>query len=836
MEPRVNTGAQMSDRRCETAEIVVVGGGVIGLSVAYHLGHAGAGDVLLLERNQLTSGTSWHAAGIVGPLRASINLTKLAIYATELFDTLEDETGQATGYLQTGGYWLAQTPDRMEELKRIAGMGELTGLETNLLDRATMAAAVPQLHVDDLAGALHVAADGQVNPVDLCMAYTKGARSKGVEIRENAPVDRVLTTAGKVSGVCMTDGHRIACNKVIVCSGAWSETLGRATGVSLPVQAVEHMYVVSEPLSDAPSPFPILRDLDSRIYIKGDAGKLVLGGFEPDAKPWDTAGSNGAVPFLELPEDWDQFEPFMSAGLHRWPALAESGIQHFMNGPESFTPDTRQIMGDVPGVSGLFVAAGMNSIGIMSSAGVGRVMAEWMIDGAAPMDLADVEVSRFDRSATNTAFLKTRVQEAVGNQFAMHWPYKQFVTGRGVKRTILHSEMDRAGGVFGAPAGWERPLWFAKAPEEKTLNYSTGYQNWWPATEREATAVRDAVALFDLSPFTKIDVVGSDALDLLQYLCAGDVDIGVDKTAYTPMLNARGGIEADVTVTRLAGDTFRVTSGAATRWRDLDRIRRWQESLGLDAHVLDRTSEESVLAVMGPKSQQLLSGISDTVLSADAFPFGSSRIIDLGMARARATRLSYVGECGWELTCENDVAGHVYETLIDAGANFGLTHAGMFCLDACRIEKGFRHWGHDIGPDDTPLEAGLGFTVSWDKTTSMSEGFLGRNALIQQRAEGTHRRLMMFAVDEGDPLLLHDEPIYRNGHLVGQTTSGARGFRIGKSVCLGWVKHDVGATLSELCKDTYTVKVAGALYDLTPLPRPAYDPGGTRMRGGSNTP
>ncbi|MGI9405390.1 MAG: GcvT family protein [Hyphomicrobiaceae bacterium] len=815
-----------------TAEIVIVGGGVTGLSVAYHLARLGLRDVLLVERNQLTSGTSWHAAGIVGPLRANINLTRLAIYATELFGALEAETGQATGYLRTGGYWLAQSPDRLEELKRIAGLGELTGLDARIIDPPVLGAAVPQLRTDDLAGALFVAEDGQVNPVDLCMAYAKGARAGGVRIREGVAVDRLDIRDGQVAGVVLADGDRVSCKTVVVCAGAWSHELAADAGISIPLQAVEHMYVVSEPLSDAPLPFPVLRDLDSRIYIKGDAGKLVLGGFEPNAKPWDADGSNGAVPFLELPEDWEQFEPLMTAGLHRWPALAETGIQHFMNGPESFTPDTSQVMGRVPGMRNLYVAAGMNSIGIMSSAGVGRVMAEWMADGEAPMDLGDVDIARFDPSARNRRFLEERVREAVGDQFAMHWPYKQKKTGRGIKRTPLHCEIANAGAVFGALAGWERPLWFAATDDEKDLRYSVGDQHWWPAAEREAITTRDGVVLYDLSPFTKIDVLGPDALDFLQYMAAGDVDIPVGRTVYTPILNGRGGVEADVTVIRLDDATFRITSGAATRWRDLDRLRRWVENLGLHVHVLDKTSEEAVLAVMGPVSRDLLASVSDTDFSGQAFPFGTSQIIDIGMAPARATRLSYVGECGWELSTGNEFAGHVYETLVEAGRKHGLGHGGMFALDACRLEKGFCHWGHDIGPEDTPLESRLAFTVAWDKPTAFDDGFLGKAALLQQKSEGVRRCLTMFAVTDGHPLLLHDEPVYRDGTLVGQTTSGARGFRTGQSLCLAWVRLEEGEAAASRFDGMYTVKVAGRLHELTPLRRPAYDPDGRRMRDG----
>ena len=813
-----------------TAEHIIVGGGVIGLSVAYHLAKAGARDVLLLERNTLTSGTSWHAAGIVGPLRSNINLTKLAIYGTELFRTLEEETGQATGYQQTGGYWLAQTEDRLEELKRIAGLGLLTGLTPEILSANDLASRVPHLHTDDLAGALFVAEDGQVNPVDLCMAYAKGARTNGVQIEDNTPVARISIEGQKVRGVILADGTHVQAGTVIICAGAWSNLLGTkaAHKLRVPLQAVEHMYIVSEPLVDAPTPFPILRDLDARIYIKGDAGKLVLGGFEPNAKTWNAAGPSGDTPFLELPEDWDQFEPFMTAGLHRWPDLAKIGVQHFMNGPESFTPDTRQLMGNVPEIKNLYVAAGMNSIGIMSSAGVGKVMAEWMIDGTPAMDLSDVEYARLDPTTGNKTFLSARVQEAVGDQFAMHWPHKQPNTGRGVKRTPLHDANKQAGGVFGAPAGWERPLWFGRTPEEMRMAYSYGTQSWWGPAAHEAEAVRDSVALYDLTPFTKIDITGPDALPFLQIIAAGNVDIDIGRTVYTPLLNTRGGIEADVTITRFGVQFFRITSGAASRWRDLSRLATQRDDLTASVHIVDRTSHEAVLGVMGPQAHALLSSISDNNFSFATFPFGTSQIVDIGMARARATRLSYMGESGFELSMDNDVALHIHETIVTAGLKHQLAHAGLFSLDACRIEKGFRHWGHDIGPDDTPIEAGLGFTIDWKKP----ENFIGRDTLLRQHENGIQRSLMQFVVTEDELLLLHDEPIYRDGTLVGQTTSGARGFRTGQNLCLGWMKLEAGELPESRFDGNYQIDVAARKYPLTPLRRAAYDPSGEKMRGG----
>ncbi len=811
----------------DSAEVVIVGGGVIGLSIAYHLTKLGMRDVLLLERHQVTSGTSWHAAGIVGPLRSSMNLTKLSIYSTELFAALEEETGQATGYRRTGGYWLAQSSERLIELERTAAMGELVGLEVAILRAAEIARRLPMLGCDDLAGALWVEKDGQANPVDLCMAYLKGARSGGLRLREDCPVVALERRGDRIAGVRTAGGERIDAGSVVLAGGVWSRDLAATVGAAVPVQAVEHMYIVTEPVPDLPRPFPVLRDLDGGIYIKEDAGKLVLGGFEPDAKTWDSAGSNGNTPFLELPEDWEQFEPFMTAGLKRMPLLERAGVTHFMNGPEGFTPDTKQLMGQVPGLRGLYVAAGFNSIGIVSSAGAGRALAEWVSEGEPAMDLWEVDIARFAAPEATKRFLEERVRESVADQFAMHWPFKQKESARDLRRLPLHHELAAAGAVFGAPAGWERPLWYANAPEERSFRYGQGRQAWWPAAEREALALRERVALFDLTPFTKLDVSGSESLRLLQQVAGADLDVPIGRAVYSQFLNRRGGIEADVTVTRLGETRFRVVSGAATRWRDLAWLEAARDRLALRAEIFDATSAETVLAVMGPEAPALLSTVSGVDCSAEAFPFGWAKEIAVGMASARALSVSFVGERGWELYLPNELAYQAYRALLDAGASQGLAHAGHFCLDSCRLEKGFRHWGHDIGPEDTPLEAGLGFALAWDKPG----GFQGREALLRQRQAGVSRRLLQFEVEAERPLLLHDEPLYRDGRLVGQTTSGGLGFRSGLALALGYVETAPEATRAEVLAGRYEIKIAGRRHPARALARPPYDPKGLRMRG-----
>ena len=808
------------------ARIVIIGGGVIGLGVAWHLARLGADDVLLVERNQLTSGTSWHAAGIVGPLRASMNATRLAMAADEVFPALERETGRSTGYRRTGGFWLARTAERLVELRRIAAIGEMAGLDARMVTPDAVAAAAPHLRVEDLAGALWVAEDGQANPVDVCMAYAKGARAAGVRIREDTACAAIERRNGAVHSVVLSDGTTVRCETVVNCAGAWARAVGAMAGVPVPLQAAEHMYVVTEPIDDLPDPFPIVRDLDGGIYLKEDAGKLVLGGFEPRAKPWNPQGPDGDRAFLELPEDWDQFEPFMHAGLRRVPALERAGIRRFMNGPESFTPDTRPLLGESPFLHGFFVAAGFNSTGMMSSAGAGRVMAQWIAGGEAPMDLWDMDIARFDRAANAGPFLATRVTEAVGEVFQMHWPHRQASAGRGVRRSALHDTFAAAGAVFGAPAGWERPLWFARDESESRVRYGYGAQHWWPMAEREAVAVRDGVALLELTPFTKLDVRGPDALALLQRLCTNEIDIAPDRAVYTLMLNPRGGIEADVTVTRIDEHAFRIVSGAATRVKDRAWIERHRRRLGLAAEVFDTTSSEAVLGIVGPRSRELLRSLTPADLSNDAWPFAASRRIDLATASIRMTRMSFTGELGFELYIPVENAPAVHESIAGAGQASGLTHCGHFALESCRVEKGYRHWGHDIGSHDTPLEAGLSFAVAWEKPG----GFIGRDALLARRVAGIERRALQFEVAGAHPLLLHDEPVYRGGTLVGHTTSGARGFRTGRSLCFAYVQCEPGTPRGVLLEGDYEIGIAGERLALRALTRPVYDPRGIRLR------
>ncbi|MCT8330071.1 GcvT family protein [Albidovulum sediminis] len=795
------------------ARTLIIGGGAVGLSLAYHLTRRGERDVILLERNRLTSGTSWHAAGIVGPLRATPNGTRLAMYAGELFPRLQEETGLSTGYRKTGGFWLAREEVRMDELRRIAALGRQFALTPSIIEAHAL--RVPGLDTTGIAGALRVEEDANVNPVDLCMAYAKAARAAGADIREGVEASAILVEDGRAKGVRLADGAEIAAERVALCAGAWSKSLADAAGVALPLQAVEHMYVVTEPMPDLPHPYPVLRDLDRGIYVKGDAGRLVIGGFEPHAKCWDPFGPEGDRPFLELPADWDQFAPFMEAALALIPALERTGIQRFMNGPESFSVDSRPLIGQTNEVDGLFVAAGMNSVGVMSSAGVGRVLADWMIDGASPIDLWEVDIARVDPLTAAAAHVERRMEEAVADVFAMHWPFKQPKAGRGLRRSALHDRWAAAGAVFGLTAGWERGLWYASGEGERDLPYSVGEQAWQEIVHREAAAMDRGTALIDLSPFGKFDVSGPGALEALQYLAAGNVEVPAGHAVYTPLLNAKGGIEADVTITRLGPDRFRVTSGAATRWRDLAWLRRNARG---EVTIADVTETEVVIGVMGAGSRELLEALSPD--DWRDFPFATAREVTVAGQRARATRLSFVGELGWELSIPAGQGGPVFDALYAAGAR----PLGHHALDGCRIEKGFRHWGHDLGPEITPLEAGLGFTIDWTKD------FLGRQALLTQRPEGVRRRLHLFEI-EGRPLVLHDEPILENGAVVGLTTSGARGARTRKGLALGLIAVAAGETPARTAERAFEIEIAGRLYPARVLDRPPFDPTGERMRG-----
>jgi 4-methylaminobutanoate oxidase (formaldehyde-forming) len=812
------------------ANVVIVGGGVAGCSIAYHLTKIGITDVVLLERRQLTCGTTWHAAGLVGQLRATRNLTELAKYTADLYHSLEAETGQATGFKQNGSISVAKTAARFEELKRGASMGKNFGLQIDLLTPGEIRERWPLLEVDDVVGGIFLLKDGQTNPIDTTQALAKGAKMRGARIFENTAVTRIRVEQGRAVGV-ETDTGYIAADTVVLCAGMWSHRLAADCGVTVPLHAAEHFYIVTEPIAGLPGNLPVLRVQDECAYYKEDAGKLLMGCFEPVAKPWGMQGIPEDFCFDSLPEDYDHFEPILTAAVRRVPALGNTGIQLFFNGPESFTPDDRYYIGEAPEVRDLFVATGFNSVGIAASGGAGKVVADWIRDRRPPMDLADVDVRRALPFQRNRRYLHDRTVETLGLLYAMHWPYYQYQTARGARRTPLHDRLVAAGACMGETAGWERPNWYGEPGSTPQYQYSYGRQNWFDACRRECEAVRDGVALFDQTCFPKFVVQGRDACAILNHLSTANMDVPVGRVVYTQWLNDRGGIEADLTVTRLGRDEFMVVTSATCQTRDLAWLRE-HIAARPDAHctVTDVTAGVAMLGVMGPRSRDLLQLLSGADLSNAAHPFGHAREIEIGYARVRASRITYVGELGWELYVPAEHCLDVYERLMEAGRAFDLRLAGYHAMGACRVEKGYKHWGHDIADEDTPLEAGLGFTVAWDKPG----GFLGREALLAQRASGTlPKRLVQVMLQDHSaaaPLLYHEEPILRDGIIVGSIRSGAWGHRIGRSIGMGYVNCADGVTADWLASGDWQVEVACERHAARVQLQPWYDPKNERIK------
>ena len=790
------------------ASVVIVGGGVAGCSIAYHLTKIGVTDVVLLERKQLTCGTTWHAAGLVGQLRATRNLTELAKYTADLYRSLEAETGQATGFKQNGSISVAKSEARLEELKRGASMGKNFGLEIDVLTPGAIKERWPLLAVDDLVGGIFIAKDGQTNPIDTTQALAKGAKMRGAKIFENTKVVRVKVEKGRAVGV-ETEFGDITADTVVVCAGMWSHRLAADVGAAVPLHAAEHFYIVTEPVAGLPPNTPVLRVQDECAYYKEDAGKILMGCFEPIAKPWGMHGISEDFCFDTLPEDYDHFEPILNAAVKRVPALGETGIQLFFNGPESFTPDDRYYIGETPEVKDLFVATGFNSVGIAASGGVGKVVADWIRDRRPPMDLADVDVRRVVPFQSNRRYLHDRTVETLGLLYAMHWPYYQYRTARGARRTPLHDRLIAAGACMGETAGWERPNWFGEPGSTPAYEYSYGRQNWFDACRAECEAVRDHVALFDQTCFAKFLVQGPDAVTILDQLSTARMDVEPGRIVYTQWLNDRGGIEADLTITRLAEQEFMVVTSAICQTRDLAWLKT-HIAAREDARcwATDVTAGIAMIGVMGPKSRALLQAVSGADLSNEAHPFGRSREIEIGYARVRASRITYVGELGWELYIPAEACLDVYERLMAAGPAFGLRLAGYHAMGACRVEKGYKHWSHDIADEDTPLESGLGFTVAWDKPG----GFIGRDALLAQKARGSLPKRLVQVMLEDDsataPMLYHEEPILRDGLIVGSIRSGAWGHRLDKSLGMGYVSLEAGVTKEWLESGRWEVEVA----------------------------
>ncbi|MFK7915896.1 MAG: FAD-dependent oxidoreductase [Pseudomonadales bacterium] len=797
-------------RSCDT---VIIGGGIIGCSIAYHLALAGHGDVVLLERGQLTCGTTWHAAGLVAQLRATANLTRLARYSRELYQSLEAQ-GFATGYKDVGALTLSTGAERSIEIRRQASMATQLGVECQWLSPGAIAERWPFLNNQDLDGGLYLPHDGQTNPIDTTRALASAAKAKGATICEDTAVERLLTASGAVIGVATTAGD-IQCRRVVMAAGLWSRQLALDAGVNLPLHAAEHFYAVTEPMA-LPADAPIVRAPDAGIYLKPDVGRMLVGCFERDAKPIRAEQLPADFAFDELPFDLEHFAPYFSAACERVPALNNVGVRTWFNGPESFTPDGRYILGPTPELSGLFAACGFNSIGIQSAGGVGQVVAQWLLEDAPPMDLWDVDVRRFMPHQNEDRYLTQRTSESLGLLYAMHWPHRQYRSGREVQCTPVHEQTTAAGAVFGEVAGWERPNWYAPAGTPAEYQYSYGRQNWFEHVAREHHATRTSVALFDQSSFSKYAITGPDACAFLNRLCTANMDVAINQAVYCQWLNERGGIEADITVTRCQQDSYWVVSAAASRTRDLAWLERWRS--GFDIEVADISCDYAVFGVMGPNARehllQCFAPLAPALLDDSAHPFGHSAVWTLCGTAVRALRITYVGTLGWEMYVPWDRAADVFAAL----NRFDIQLAGYHAMDSLRLEKGYRHWGHDITDEDTPLQAGLGFTIDWQK----SDGFIGQSALALQKSEGVGRYLLAFALTDPEPLLLHDEPIWLNQQAVGRITSGAYGHTIGTSVGLGYVKSTEKRNV--IARADFSIEIAGEHYAARATTRPWVDP------------
>ena len=807
-----------------TARVVIIGGGVIGCSVAYHLAQKGWKEIILLERKQLTSGTTWHAAGLIAQLRATANMTKLAKYSQELYGNLEKETGVATGFKRCGSITVALTEERKEEIFRQAAMARAFGVDVEEISPNEVKNKYEHLNIDGVKAGVWLPKDGQGDPGNIALALAKGARNKGVDIFENTSVTGLITKGRRVSGVNWKTDNSSGCieaDMVVNCGGMWGHEVGRMAGVNVPLHACEHFYIVTEPVKEL-TQLPVLRVPDECAYYKEDAGKFLLGAFEPISKPWGMSGIPKDFEFDQLPEDFDHFEPILEAACERMPILAEAGIQTFFNGPESFTPDDAYHLGLAPELDNFWVAAGFNSIGIQSAGGAGMALAEWMDSGSKPFDLGDVDISRMQPFQGNKKYLFERSKETLGLLYADHFPYLQKKTARNIRRTPFHHQLLSQGAVMGEIAGWERANWFADKGQKRSYEYTWKRQNWFENSAREHRSIRENIGMYDMSSFGKIRIEGRDATKFLNFVAGGQYDVEIGKIVYSQFLNNAGGIEADVTITRLTESAYLVVTPAATRLADQIWLSR---NIGdFNVVITDVTAGEGVLAIMGPSSRKLLQMVSPNSFDNDVNPFGTAQEIEIGMGLARVHRVTYVGELGWEVYVSSDQAGHIFDTLFDAGQDLDMKLCGMHMMDSLRIEKGFRHFGHDITCEDHVLEAGLGFAVKTSKPD-----FIGRDAVLRKKENGLDRRLLQFVLNDSEPLLYHNEPILRDGELVGHLTSGNYGHTIGAAIGLGYVPCK-DETVSDILASNYEIDVAGSKIKADVAIKPIYDPKSDRVK------
>ena len=767
-----------------SAKVVVIGGGVVGCSCAYHLAKFGWKDVILLERDKLTSGTTWHAAGLVSQIGPSATITKIRKYSLDLYKDLEKKVDHSAGLRLNGALSIAQEEGRWQELKRQATTAQLYDFDVKVLTKDQIKEKIPLIKTDDLLGGIFMPGDGSGDPSGITHLLAKAAKVEGAKIFEDSPVEDIIIKNKRIEGV-VVNGEKIECEYIVLATGMWSRQIGEKIGVSIPLYPAEHFYVITEPIKEVPKNLPVVRDFDSRTYFKEDAGKLLLGIFEGKSIP--AFNKTNKVPedfsFGEFPENLEHFEPYLNACMRRFPVLEQTGIRKFFAGPESFTPDTNSLLGEVPEVKNLFVCCGLNSIGIASAGGVGKVTAEWMMNGHINEDIFSYDIKRFQKFHSNIDFIKNRVTETLGDLYGMHWPYKQHKTSRNIKLLPHHDQLKDAGACFGVSGGYERPMWFSKNSGKAEYHYSYNYQNWYPSVEYETKNCLKNVGIFDLTPFSKFELRGDSAHDELQRICTANIQNEKGKCVYTQMLNEDGGIETDVTVVCLDKDYFRIISSAATRERDKFHIKK---HLNSKIDLIDVTDDYCVFGLFGPKSRELIQNISKENLSNNKLKFSYGKKINVNSLNVWIQRLSYVGELGYEIYVEFRYAKHIYEILIDEGKKFNISNCGMHALDTMRMESGFLHWGHDISPEENQFQAGLSFAISFKKNSN----FIGKNSLLKIKDKKIDKRLMMFVLKEanpGLPLILHDEPIYLDNNIIGRTTSGNYSFNFNKNLTFGYV-------------------------------------------------
>ena len=808
----------MADDR---ARVVVIGGGVAGTSIAYHLTRLGWTDVLLVDRGELTSGSTFHSAGLVAQLRNSVSHTRMMMYGAELYPTLAEETGVDPGWHQVGTLHLASSPYRMEALARQAGWAKSFGLPVEIVSAADALERFPLIDASRVLGAQFVPTDGHIDPTGLTLSFAAGAKAAGARVRTGERVEEITVQDGRVKGV-VTDHGAVEAEVVVNAGGIWAHELGRLAGVEIPVVPMEHQYLITRPIDGVRADFPTLRDPDNLVYVREEVGGLVVGGYERNPDPWHVSDP---IPrdfnHRLLPEKWERFEAIADGAFRLIPLLQTTEINRFINGPEAFTPDDDFILGETD-VRGFFVAAGFCAHGVTGAAGIGRWTAEWIVEGEPSMDLSKMDIRRFGRQYRSREYSLAKAYEIYAKHYDVRYPGEENEAGRPLRMAPTYGRLEKLDAEFGEKAGWERANWFRSnedaAHEDRRPRGWAGEQ-WSTAIVAEHLAVRERGALFDETSFAKFEVSGPGALGLLQRLCANDVDVRVGRIVYTQMLNRRGGIESDLTVTRLAEDRFRLVTGTASGSRDLAWIRRHQDDE--DALVRDVTSGLACLGIWGPAAREILASICDDDLSNEGFRYLTARDIEVADVPCLAARVTYVGELGWELYPSTEFAVRLWDRLIEAGTPHGLLPAGYRAIDSLRLEKGYRSWGADITPDDSPLEAGLGFAVAFDKDTD----FLGRDAVRGLRDAGVTRHLRCLTLADARSSTLGNEPVRAGDEIVARVTSGGIGYGVGKSIAFAYLPDGLDEVGTKVA-----IEVFGESVDAEVVEDTLWDPSGERIR------